>query len=97
MNSKIKSMLINFCDMKGIVQKEFILSGKTVNSATTVKLYEYCVQVCEDFAPNFGDKYWLLHHDNAPSHTSFFTGELSTKSNMTAVFNQPYSSLFLRL
>jgi hypothetical protein len=28
--------------------------------------------MCEDFASNSGDEL-LLHHDNAPSHTSFFT------------------------
>jgi hypothetical protein len=31
--SKAKSMLIIFFDIKGIVQKEFVLAGQTVNSA----------------------------------------------------------------
>jgi hypothetical protein len=31
MNSKVKNMLIIFFDIKGIVHKEFILAGKTVN------------------------------------------------------------------
>jgi hypothetical protein len=31
--SKVKSMLINFFDIKGIVHKEFVLAGETVNSA----------------------------------------------------------------
>jgi hypothetical protein len=31
--SKDRSMLIIFFDMKGIVQKEFVLAGLTVNSA----------------------------------------------------------------
>jgi hypothetical protein len=33
-------MLIIFFDIKGIIQKEFVLA----------------VKMCEDFAPNFGDK-----------------------------------------
>jgi hypothetical protein len=30
---KIKSMLIIFLDIKGIIHKEFVLAGQTVNSA----------------------------------------------------------------
>jgi hypothetical protein len=48
---------------------------------------------------------WLLHHDNAPSHTSFFTREFLTKNNTTVIPHPPYSpdlapcdfSLFPRL
>jgi hypothetical protein len=42
------------------------------------------MKMCEDFAPNFGDKNWMLHHDNAPSRTSLFTREFFTKNNTTA-------------
>jgi hypothetical protein len=31
--SKVKSMLISFFDIKGIVHKEFVLAGQTVNSS----------------------------------------------------------------
>jgi hypothetical protein len=31
--TKVKSMLIVFFDIKGIVHKEFVLAGQTVNSA----------------------------------------------------------------
>jgi hypothetical protein len=31
--SKVKSMLIIFLDIKGIVHKEFVLAGQTINSA----------------------------------------------------------------
>jgi hypothetical protein len=42
-------------------------------------------------------KNWLLHHDNAPSHTLFSTKEFLTKNNMTIVPYPPYLSLFPRL
>jgi hypothetical protein len=49
-------MLIMFFDIGGIVHKEFILAGQTVNSAyrTTVTFYGDCLKTCENFAPNFG-------------------------------------------
>jgi hypothetical protein len=40
---------------------------------------------------------WLLHHGNAPSHTSFFTREFLTKNNMTVILHPPYFFLFPRL
>jgi hypothetical protein len=42
-------------------------------------------------------KNWLLHHDNAPSHTSFCTKESLSQNNMTVVPHTPYFSLFPRL
>jgi hypothetical protein len=44
------------------------------------------VNICEDFAPNFGDKKnRLLQQDNAQSHTSFFARTFLSKTNMTVV------------
>jgi hypothetical protein len=39
---------------------------------------------------------WLLHHDNALSHTSFFTREFLTKNNMAVARHPPYLSPFPR-
>jgi hypothetical protein len=48
------------------------LQAKQSIPHTTVTFYDNCFKMCEDFAPNFGDKGMILHHDNAPSTTSFF-------------------------
>jgi len=34
---------------------------------------------------------WLLHHENAPAHTSLVVGEFLTKNNMTIVLHPAYS------
>jgi hypothetical protein len=53
--------------------------------------YNDCVKMCEDFAPNFDEKeIWLLHHDNAASHTSFFNREFQTRNNIAVVPLPPY-------
>jgi hypothetical protein len=37
---------------------------------------------------------WRLHHDNATSHTSFFTKEFFYQNNKTLVSHPPYFPLF---
>jgi hypothetical protein len=53
--SKVKSMFIILSDIKGIVHKEIVLTGQSIQH-TTVMFYSDCVKMWEDFAPNFGDK-----------------------------------------
>jgi hypothetical protein len=53
--------------------------------------------MCEDFVSNFGDKKsWLLHHDSAPSQTSFspekghhFHTTEVIEADLQAVLNTP--------
>jgi hypothetical protein len=40
---------------------------------------------------------WPLHHDNAPSHSSFFARVFLNKENMTIVPNPHHISLFPQL
>jgi hypothetical protein len=42
--------------IKGVLHKQFVLEDQTVNSAHFCNVYGDCVKMCEDFAPNFGDK-----------------------------------------
>jgi hypothetical protein len=79
--SKVKSMLIIFFDIKGIVCKEFVLASQTVNSAYYCCILQRLHENVQRHLPKVGlQKNRLLHHDNAPSHTSFFTREYLTKN-----------------
>jgi histone-lysine N-methyltransferase SETMAR len=42
-------------------------------------------------ASELATKNWLLHHNNAQSHTSFFTREFLIENNMTFIPHQPFS------
>jgi hypothetical protein len=56
---------------------------------------EKCVKICPELSRQ---KNWLLHHDSAPSHISFFTREFFSKNNMTVDHRPPYFfPLFPRL
>jgi hypothetical protein len=86
MKSKVKSMLIIFFDIKRIVHKEFVLAGQTVNSAYYCGLLLRLRQNVRRLRPElWRQKYWLLNHDNAPFHISFFISEFFTKNKMTVV------------
>ena len=77
-------MLIIFFDIRGIVHKEFVPPGQTVNGN-----FFYC-EVLKRMRENVKHKRpgmwkngdWLLHHDNAPAHTSLVVREFLTKKIM---------------
>jgi len=69
--SNVKSMLIVLLNIQGIVHKEFVPPGQTVNG----KFYcEVLKRLREGIWRKCPDKWkknnWVLHHDNAPTHTS---------------------------
>jgi hypothetical protein len=53
-------MLIIFFDIKGIVQKKFVLAGRTVNSAYYCDVLWLLPDMCKDFAPKSGEKEMAL-------------------------------------
>jgi hypothetical protein len=76
-NSKVKSMLIIFFEIKEIIHKEFILSGQSV-------IYAYYCDVLRRLREHgrilrhevWRQKKWLLLHDNSPPNTSLSRGNV---------------------
>jgi hypothetical protein len=64
--SKVKTMLIVFFNAKGVVHKEFVPQGQTVNTTYYVevldKLRNRVVHTRNEITAT-----WQLHHDNAPA------------------------------
>ena len=85
-------MIITFFDVKGIVQKEIVPTGRNVNSG-------FCCEVLRRLGENvrrlrpklWREQPWLLHNDNAPSHTSVLTQQFLTKNKMAVTPHQTYS------
>ena len=76
---------IVFFDIQGIVHKEFIPPGQTINC----KFYcEVLKRLREGIWRKHPDKWnnnnWFLHHDNAPTHTSLVRQFLTSK-NITVI------------
>ncbi|UYV85044.1 hypothetical protein LAZ67_X004391 [Cordylochernes scorpioides] len=90
--SNVKVLLTVFFDCRGVVHHEFLPQGRTVNK-------EYYLQVMRNFreairqkSPDlWKNKNWLLHHDNAPAHTSLLVRDLLAKNNTLMMPQPPYS------
>ncbi|UYV61504.1 hypothetical protein LAZ67_1005082 [Cordylochernes scorpioides] len=90
--SNVKVLLTVFFDCRGVVHHEFLPQGRTVNK-------EYYLQVmrnlCEAIRLKHPDlwknKNWLLHHDNAPAHTSLLVRDFLAKNNTLMMPQPPYS------
>jgi len=90
--SNIKSMLICFFDQKGIVHKEFVPPGQTVNAAFYVEVLKRLWENVRRKRPDqWQNNTCLLHHYNAPAHATLLTRRFLTDNNMTVVPHPPYS------
>jgi len=88
--SKVKSMLIISFYSKGIVHKEFVPPGQTVNQTFYLQALERLrnrvVRVLRGIVNTR-----FLHHDNAPSHKSFAVREFLAQHNITTLPHPPNS------
>jgi len=90
--SNVNSMIITFFDVKGIVHKEFVPTGQNVKSRfycdVLRRLHAHVRRRCLKL---WREQTWLVHHDNAPSHTSIFTHQFLAKNKMAVIPHPPYS------
>ncbi|UYV70086.1 hypothetical protein LAZ67_7001736 [Cordylochernes scorpioides] len=90
--SNVKVFLTVFFDCRGVVHHEFLPQGRTVNK-------EYYLQVMRNLREAISqkrldlwkNKNWLLHHDNAPAHTSLLVRDFLAKNNTLMMPQPPYS------
>jgi hypothetical protein len=85
-------MIITSFDIKGIVHKEFVPAGQAVNSGFYCDFLRRLRENVRRRRPELcREQTWLLHHDNAPSHTSILTQQFLAKYKMAAIPHPLYS------
>ena len=88
--SRVKTRIV-FFDIHGIVHKEFVPPGQTVNHTfyndVLEQLKKWVQQVGKDIADD-----WVLHHHNAPAHTVHSIREFLAKKNIPILPHPPYST-----
>ena len=90
--SNVKTMLICFFDIQGIVHREFIPRGQTVNQEFYLGVLKRLRERVRRTRPElWRSGEWLIHHDNAPAHTALRIRQFLTSQGMTLVPHPPYS------
>ncbi|UYV81087.1 TALDO1 [Cordylochernes scorpioides] len=89
---RIKTIIIVFFDIRGIVHCEFVLLGQTVNSAFYLEVLRRMKRRIARVRTDIKDTV-KLHHDNATSHTAFIITNFLARSNTSVIPHPPYSPL----
>lgn len=90
--SKIKAMMMVFFDSRGIVLLEWVPQGQTVNSVYYLGVMKRLRERVRRKRPDlWQNQSWVLHHDNAPSHTALIVRQFLAKTSTTVLEHPPYS------
>jgi len=91
--SNVKTMLIAFFDIDGLVHHEYVPRGQTVNKEFHKTVLQRLRDAVRGHRPEkWRSGNWILHHDNAPAHRAVTTNEFLTKHNLSSLPHPPYSS-----
>jgi len=83
-------MLICIFDSQGIVHKEFVPPGQTVNQTFYLEILERLRKRMARVQPGTA-RTWMLHHDNAPCHMTVSINEYLSEKSIPVVPQPPYS------
>ncbi|UYV72891.1 hypothetical protein LAZ67_10001103 [Cordylochernes scorpioides] len=90
--SNVKVLLTVFFDCRGVVHHEFLPQGRTVNKEYYLQVIRNLREAIRQKRPDlWKNKNWLLHHDNAPAHTSLLVRDFLAKNNTLKMPQPPYS------
>ena len=89
----MKTMIIVFFYVRGIVHQEFVSPGQTLNQHFYLDVLR---RLREDVWRKRSELWqsgdWFLHHDNAPAHTALCVNRYLGSQGWIIVPNPPYSS-----
>jgi len=81
-------MLICFFDSQGIVHKEFVSPGQTVNQTVYREVLERLGKSVVRVRPGIA-RTWMLYHDNVPCHTAVSINECLAEKSIPVVPQPP--------
>jgi hypothetical protein len=90
--SRVKTMFIVFFDTQGVIHREFVPEGQTVNGQFYLGVMELLLKRIRRVRPEFhNSKDWFLLHDNAPAHTASDVACFLARKRVTVLHHPSYS------
>ena len=90
--SNVKVLITVFFDYHGVVHQEFLPQGRTVNKEYYLEVMRRLRKAILEKRPElWKNNSWLLHHDNAPAHSSLLVRNFLAKNNTVIIPQPPYS------
>jgi len=90
--SKVKTMLVCFCDSKGIIHNEFVPEGQTATRHFYLSVLERLWKRIFPVRPKYSAPgSWFLIHDNAPFHQAVAVQEFLARKQVCMLHHPPYS------
>ncbi|UYV84537.1 hypothetical protein LAZ67_X002498 [Cordylochernes scorpioides] len=90
--SNVKFLLTGFFDCRSVVHHEFLPQGRRVNKEYYLQVMRNLREAIRQKRPDlWKNKNWLLHHHNAPAHTSLLVRDFLAKTNTLMMPQPPYS------
>ena len=90
--SNVKVLLTVFFDCKGVVHHEFLPKDRTVNKEYYLEGMKRLREGIRMRRPElWKNKSWILHHDNAPAHSSLLVRNFLAKHKTVIMPQPPYS------
>jgi len=88
----VKTVLVIFFDWQGVIHKEFVPEGETVNAVYYKRVMERLLNRIRRVRPGmFESGDWFLLHDNVPSHNATIVKQFLTQRKVTVLDHPPYS------
>ena len=93
---KFKSMLICFFDSQGIVHKEFVPPGQTVNQTFYREVLDRLRKRVATVRPGVA-RTWMLNHEHAPCHTAVSIKEFLAEKSIPVVPRHPIRWIYVHM
>jgi hypothetical protein len=83
-------MLITFFDKQGVIHKEFVPEGQTVNSVFYLEVIGRLVRRISQVRPQFrAEGSWFSLRENAPSHSALVVKTFLAKHGVVVISHPP--------